>query len=554
MGRIKNSSQVVGSTTYPFSYTYDISGALATETYPSGRVVTNAFDAAGRISGVTGSIAPSAYASNVTYAPQGPVSGLTLGSGMTEAWTFNSREQPITLKVTTTGLPLNLGWGYGAAANNNGNVQSQTISGPGLGGITLTQNYTYDAVNRLWTFAETGSTGSQTYNTNQNYNYDAFGNRWLTSSWIAPGMSSQTPTSDAFTNNQWGLNGVNGYDGAGNQTSIAGAYRTFFYDGENRQIMAVIGNPSTTTTYNYDGEGRRVQKITSSGTTTSVYDAMGHLAAEYGGSSTSAGRVYLSVDALGSTRLVTDASGNPTEQYDYAHFGEELTQGIDGRVAPYSTNQYPTTPDAVTEKFTSKERDAETGLDYFGARYFCAAQGRFTSPDEVFADQHARDPQSWNLYAYVRNNPLAMVDVKGNDAVEVKNKDTGQTTIIIPVHITDWRHAREYLQDRKQGQLTEPWRLFCQDTGRCNRQEGRWQAEHDGFQPRQKQKIGPAGEGAVLGGKKAHIDTSSATGTDAAATTSCISPASKTSITKDHQIPMAAGRARPRRAMTTQTS
>ena len=39
---------------------------------------------------------------------------------------------------------------------------------------TLTQNYTYDAVNRLWTFAETGSTGSQTYNTNQNYNYDAF--------------------------------------------------------------------------------------------------------------------------------------------------------------------------------------------------------------------------------------------------------------------------------------------------------------------------------------------------------------------------------------------
>jgi uncharacterized protein RhaS with RHS repeats len=76
--------------------------------------------------------------------------------------------------------------------------------------------------------------------------------------------------------------------------------------------MAVIGNPSTATTYNYDGEGRRVQKITTSGTTNYVYDAMGHLAAEYGGSSTSAGRVYLSVDALGSTRLVTDASGNPT--------------------------------------------------------------------------------------------------------------------------------------------------------------------------------------------------------------------------------------------------
>ena len=312
-------------------------------------------------------------------------------------------------------------------------MQSQTISGPGLGGLTLTQNYTYDAVNRLWTFAETGSTGTQTYNTNQNYNYDSFGNRWLTSSWIAPGMSGQTPTSDAFTNNQWGLNGVNGYDGAGNQTSIAGVNRTFYYDGENRQIMAVIGNPSTATTYNYDGEGRRVQKITTSGTTTYVYDAMGHLAAEYGGSSTSAGRVYLSVDALGSTRLVTDASGNPTEQYDYAPFGEELTQGIDGRVALYSTNQYPTTPDAVTEKFTSKERDAETGFDFFDARYYSAAQGRFTSPDEfkggfldAFTGQAAfqpgplpyadlSDPQTLNKYSYVRNNPLRYIDPTGHD-------------------------------------------------------------------------------------------------------------------------------------------
>jgi hypothetical protein len=42
-------------------------------------------------------------------------------------------------------------------------------------------------------------------------------------------------------------------------------------------------------------------------------------------------------------------------------------------------------------------------LDYFGARYFASAQGRFTSPDEIFADQSEGDPQSWNLYAYVRN-------------------------------------------------------------------------------------------------------------------------------------------------------
>ena len=64
-------------------------------------------------------------------------------------------------------------------------------------------------------------------------------------------------------------------------------------------------------------------------------------------------------------------------------------------------------------ELTGKERDAETGLDYFGARYMSAAQGRFTSPDKPFADQHPADPPSWNLYAYGRNNPLRFNDPTG---------------------------------------------------------------------------------------------------------------------------------------------
>jgi RHS repeat-associated protein len=59
---------------------------------------------------------------------------------------------------------------------------------------------------------------------------------------------------------------------------------------------------------------------------------------------------------------------------------------------------------------------AETGLDYFGARYYGAAQGRFTTPDKPFADQYPDDPQSWNLYAYGRNNPLKYVDQDGEAA------------------------------------------------------------------------------------------------------------------------------------------
>jgi RHS repeat-associated protein len=62
---------------------------------------------------------------------------------------------------------------------------------------------------------------------------------------------------------------------------------------------------------------------------------------------------------------------------------------------------------------TGKERDAETGLDYFGARYLSSAQGRFTSPDVPFAAQRPERPQTWNLYSYARNNPLFFTDPTG---------------------------------------------------------------------------------------------------------------------------------------------
>jgi RHS repeat-associated protein len=67
---------------------------------------------------------------------------------------------------------------------------------------------------------------------------------------------------------------------------------------------------------------------------------------------------------------------------------------------------------------TGKERDAETGLDYFGARYLSAAQGRFTSPDPKLYPDAVLDSQSWNKYAYVRNNPMRLVDPDGLDWVD----------------------------------------------------------------------------------------------------------------------------------------
>ena len=140
------------------------------------------------------------------------------------------------------------------------------------------------------------------------------------------------------------------------------------------------------------------------------YDGLGRLAAEYGAGSGGSGLEFLTEDHLGSVRLVTGALGNVIRRHDYRPFGQDLS-GVNGRGPKYGNFEN-------VKRFTGKERDAETGLDYFGARYMSGAQGRFTSPDLPFFDQRPHDPQSWNLYSYGRNNPLSFFDPSGRCSVK----------------------------------------------------------------------------------------------------------------------------------------
>jgi RHS repeat-associated protein len=64
-------------------------------------------------------------------------------------------------------------------------------------------------------------------------------------------------------------------------------------------------------------------------------------------------------------------------------------------------------------KFTAKERDIETGLDFFGARYYSSSQGRFGSIDPSNKSIQAQNPQTWNRYSYCLNDPLLYVDKNG---------------------------------------------------------------------------------------------------------------------------------------------
>jgi RHS repeat-associated protein len=109
--------------------------------------------------------------------------------------------------------------------------------------------------------------------------------------------------------------------------------------------------------------------------------------------------------------MIADKTGSLAgiSRHDYLPFGEEMFAGSGGR----TTLQGYSVADGARQKFATYERDNETGLDYAQARYYSSSQGRFTSPDDFLNDTSAVDPASWNLYAYVRSNPLRYTDPNG---------------------------------------------------------------------------------------------------------------------------------------------
>ena len=199
------------------------------------------------------------------------------------------------------------------------------------------------------------------------------------------------------------------YDAAGNLTTSPGA-GTVTYNAEN-QLTYAQGQ-----TYLYDGDGKRVAKATGSPVTPVKlywYGTDDSPVLETDGAGNELDRYFrfqgilvtreesndwvdhYGVDALGNVRWMYGYNGQ-WDISDYYPFGGE-------RVIQSSSNN--------SRKFTGKERDSESGLDNFGARYDSPSLGRFISPDPTGGMRLI--PQSLNRYAYVLNNPLRFVDPHG---------------------------------------------------------------------------------------------------------------------------------------------
>ena len=387
------------------------------------------------------------YATSATYAPQVALASAQNGSSVLSTMFYNSRLElcrisvkntgtaPTNCASTTTGNVLDLTYSYASA--NNGSIATQTNN------VTSgrTQNYTYDPLNRLLTAQTQAASGGDCWGQSFGSNgppptlaTDALANLFYTT---ATQCSAPQPrfTMNTSNNNQFAGTGI-GYDSDGDMTQDT-AY-TYTYDAENR-ITTASGMTNGPYCYTYDGNGMRVKKSHASGgscTGTVTVDMLywrsigGNTIAETDGTGSTtnsnyneyvffAGRriaqsnpslgsvYYYFADHLGSTRVVTTSTGTACYQVDYLPYGTENTPS--GFSNTCSTRY----------RFTGYERDLETaygtsaGNDYAFARYYNTRLGRFISADPLDGD--ITDPQTLNHYAYVRNNPINLLDPIGMD-------------------------------------------------------------------------------------------------------------------------------------------
>jgi RHS repeat-associated protein len=441
VGNILIAKRTTNSVPDSFTYTYNLDSTVGTIVYPSGRTITyQPGDAQRPLWGedVTNGIN---YATGAHYFPPGELASLTNGSSINFTAITNNRLQPCwqyattgaallwsstscTTTETTAGNILDLEYGLNFGSSDNGNVMGITNNRD----TTRSQGFTYDYRNRIKT-AETTSTysNSTAHCWSELYSIDTLGN--LTS--IAPpsGIYPANPyggctqeSGFSTTMNSQNQDAISCYDAAGHKVGAAAVSppycsplpTTYSYNAEN-QLVSTAG-----VTYSYDGDGNRVQK--SNGT---LYwygnssdplletNGSGSLTYEYlffGGKRTarrdSSNNVdYYFSDQLGTSRVVANASGAIQDDSDFYPYGGE--RPITG---PSTGNHY---------KFSGKERDAESMLDNYGARYFSSQYGRFMSPDwsaspspVPYAD--FGDPQSLNLYSYVKNNPETLTDPDGH--------------------------------------------------------------------------------------------------------------------------------------------
>lgn len=416
--RIANHEQTVGAQTYVMSYGYNLGGAMTSQTYPSGRVVSYGYDDGARLSQV--SSGATTYASNYDYtSSSGLLKAVTLGNNAVESYVYNSRLQLQSLDLTKSGSQIqHFDYKYGVynPANNTVDVTKNNGQIAQIEGFINTQkqwqqSFVYDTVGRLASAREfRGDNSAQSYLVN--YEYDLFGNRYqkqtqnggnpFTQIWV------ETAHVDQATNRF--STGVT-YDNAGNVT-VDSKFRNrkFDYDANNRQKQSRNLDNTGAVDSVFDAGGQRVgTQVAGSLISVLVYDAMGKLLAEYNSTTANGGTQYIFSDHQGSPRTITNTSGTAIARHDYLPFGDDVLNSVGMR----TVGQGYGVSEAARQKYAGMEGNENTGMSHTLWRQYDALSGRWTAPDPYLGSMSIQSPQTLNRYSYVDNDPINQVDPSG---------------------------------------------------------------------------------------------------------------------------------------------
>ena len=222
-------------------------------------------------------------------------------------------------------------------------------------------------------------------------------------------------------------------------SSPAGTYDIYY------EAMAIVSTDGTVTPIYYRRLGDTLPNVWNTGQTnlSAVEKALNPSSAPQQNNNT-----YYIADHLGSARMLTANGGWPVSTDTFYPFGQETG-------SPAGDNTF---------KFTGKERDSESGNDYFGARFYGSSMGRFMSPDPLpwIHWQHGDEddqkkfagfisnPQNFNMYTYVNNNPLNKTDPTGMNACGTNNDSGCQVTVTLQDRTKDANgHYNDQFAGRK---------------------------------------------------------------------------------------------------------
>ncbi|MCP4609739.1 MAG: hypothetical protein GY845_13610, partial [Planctomycetes bacterium] len=397
-------------------YDYDLNGNRTLVSTTTGSTVY-AYDDRNRLEITTVDTA----VTNYTYTPNGKPDTITHPTGAWVKYTYTAADRIETITHRAVDSSLISSYSYTYDENGNRLTQIETQNG-----ATETTTYTYNALDQLTDFTLTD--GSDT--TITAYTYDHYNRRTEIVTENGSELKNQTYTYDethwltTIDDHKNSSTITYNYDNNGNtilkSSSLTNENTLFAYNNRDQLVQVARGPPGSEVgqgKYDYNAAGMRIRHLGSErGDVEYFYDGTSVLEERDIGSDTllahyryadrllslydGTGTQYYHHDALGSTVNLSDDSGQVQVSYNLDPWG-------------HIRNQTGTTLNR--QIFTGQEHDLNTGLIYFGARYYDPDIGRFITQDTYLGEPGV--PPSLHRYLYAYSNPLVYVDPNGNIAI-----------------------------------------------------------------------------------------------------------------------------------------